>query len=61
MLVASQAAQVQYSVLARGYSLAGHLFLLWLYVVHNWPPHPQSRFPSWGPFALRPACVRCST
>jgi len=47
-LVAAQSAQIEYSALARGYTIVGLAFLILLAAVHDWPAHPRSRGRWWA-------------
>lgn len=48
VLMATQMAQIEYSVLARGYSLVTLFFLLGILTVYRWPQRPRSPVRRWA-------------
>jgi hypothetical protein len=58
-LLASQSAQIEYSVLARGYSTLVLLFPVALLVVSDWPSRPYSRV-RWWTFVVIVALAFCT-
>lgn len=58
-LLASQSAQIEYSVLARGYSTVVLLFLTALMVVSDWPSRPHSPV-RWWTIVLTLAVAFCT-
>lgn len=58
-LLAVQSAHIEYSVLARGYSIVTFLFLIGLLVVADWPARPASRVRRWT-FTLVVAAGLCT-
>jgi len=58
-LLASESAQIEYSVLARGYSTLVLLFLVALRVVSDWPTRPYSPV-RWGAFVLIVGLAFCT-